>query len=312
MANFETPTPVKIDPLNLGEIKKENALSSLYNQRLADMAYESNARNALNDAMKRDPTGQNVLRDVAARGFGSSALDAVGKIGTNHLRNAQIAKAQTDFISTYAPLIKDQASLDMVRAKYQGTFGQDVPPQFHTYYDGLGQDALKLSLGSAGNIQLQREENTAKALGTPAGADPSVVSNVTLARNADQRAAESNSRERELQPYRVDNLQSEIDARNTRAKQPRVIMMPDPNDSMGFKKVPGHYDEATNSVMPLQVAPAVPSGDLSPGQTPPQSGQGQQGGVQFNSLNDVVEAVKSGKLPRADGETYARKMGWIR
>uniref|UniRef100_I2Q567 Uncharacterized protein n=1 Tax=Desulfovibrio sp. U5L TaxID=596152 RepID=I2Q567_9BACT len=284
MAYFQNPDPVKITPLDLGEIKKENALSELINQRQQDMAYESNAKNALNEAIKRDPTGQNVLRDVAARGFGSSALDAVGKMGTNALRNAQIAKAQTDFISTYAPLIKDQASLDMVRAKYNGTFGQDVPQQFHTYYDGLGQDALKLSLGAAGNIQLQRNDATGAAVGAPPGVDVGTWNSVNMARNADNRAADANSRAQALFPGQMAQQgatfeHTQASTESLRNKQ-QIIYGPDPTDWRGKKKVPGIVMPGENGgpgtftpLQGIQGQQSGGSGDETQGGSIPQGGQ---------------------------------------
>ncbi len=87
MAYFQTPTPVKIDQLDLGEIKKENALSALYDQRLQDMAYESGSRNALNDVLKTNPsaTSGEVQNALAQAGYGASAPDITAKMGNNEV-----------------------------------------------------------------------------------------------------------------------------------------------------------------------------------------------------------------------------------
>ncbi len=151
-------------------------------------------------------------------------------------------------------------------------------------------------MSAAQRIAQQRQDATAQALNLPAGVDPHIyagayhsIQSAGLAAKTDARAEAQNARESELQPYRVDNIQSEIEARKARAAQPRVIMIPDPNDPLGMKKVPGHYDPETNSVTPMQIA-SPQGGDMPQGQP--------QAAPQFKSADDVKAAYKAGKLNR--------------
>ena len=323
MAYFPKVDPVQITPLDLGEIRKENALAAMYDQRLQGMAYENQSRNALNDAFKADPSGQNVPNTLAQAGYGSMVPDLQSKIGNNALLQAKIAKAQTDFISTYAPLVKDQNSLDMVRTKFMTTFGQDIPAPFHTYYDGIGQDALKLSLGSSGNIQLQRNDATAAAVGAPAGVDAGLWNSINMARNSDQRAAAAEARAQGLYQGQLEQQGATLE--HTRAstaalgnKPPHIMNVhPDP---MGMASVPAQYDSATGQMVPVPIA--QPQG-TNPPQPPqgqgmgPQSQGGQYGSQgqgattgQFRSAEDVKAAFKAGKLSRDQAKSILVTNKW--
>lgn len=267
MPFFPTPDPVKVTPLDLGEIKQENVKNALYDQRLQDMAYESNSLRTLNDVLRSNPdaTGQNVLAEMSARGFGKE-----GQSYNYNWLNQQRSSLQyeTDLrkeVSNVIGSVTDEASKSRAIDYLQQAFPH-ASTQFEQFRAVPWQEARNQGntflLGGAGRVAKDRSDATGAAVGAPAGVDPQLWDSINRARSADQRAAAAdgraeaqNAREAELQPYRVDNIQSEIEARKARAAQPRVIMIPDPNDPLGMKKVPGHYDPETNSITPMQVAP---------------------------------------------------------
>ena len=263
MPFFPTPDPVKIVPLDLGEIKQENVKNALYDQRLQDMAYESNSLRTLNDVLRSNPsaTGQNVLAEMAARGFGKE-----GQSYNYNWLNQQRSSLQyeTDLrkeISNIVGSVTDEASKGRAIDYLQKTFPH-ASAHFEQFRDVPWQEARNqantFSLGGAGRISQQRVDKTLQSQGFEPGQDPGTLHTIDSMRRgaaADGRAEAQNAREAELQPYRVDNIQSEIEARKARAAQPKVIMIPDPSDPLGIKKVPGYYDAETNSVIPMQVAP---------------------------------------------------------
>ncbi len=236
-------------------------------------------------------------------------------------------------------MVKDQSSLNMVRTKFMSTFGQDIPAQFHTYYDGLGQDALKLSLGAAQNIQLQRNDATGAAVGAPTGVDVGLWNNVNMARNSDARAAAAADRAAGLYPGQLDQQAATLE--HTRAstealgrpKPPHIMNVhPDP---MGMATVPAQYDPATGQMVPVPIQgqngtpTASPAGGMSgaPGGQMPQQGQAmgqqpqgvpagnqgqQQGQDLFRSPTDVVDAFKAGKITREAAAKILRANRWAK
>lgn len=313
MAHFQTPTPVKIDQLDLGQIQKDNALSALYDQRLQGMAYDNQSRNALNDVLKVNPnaTSGEVQNALAQAGYGASAPDITAKMGNNALLQAKIAKAQTDFISTFAPMVKDQSSLDMVRTKFMSTFGQDIPTQFHTYYDGIGQDALKLSLGAAQNIQLQRNDATGAAVGAPAGVDVGLWNNVDMARKADARAAAAADRAAGLYPGQLEqqgatleHTRASTEALNTKTDIPKIQWA---KDMGGMETTPYALGkDGTWTQMPVNKPNTM---------TPPPAGEDGNASYSGGAGKKLDAATAKAYLQKAGGDVkkareMARAEGW--
>ncbi len=294
MPFFPTPDPVKITPLDLGEIQNNNLRTQAMRLQNGDELRKQNALAAYGEAIN---SGQD--RDQAANAIRAIAPDMADRLSANALTyktgQAALANDMDKFIQTRVPMAKDQAGWDAVLGEAARRYGITIPDSLKPYSPELQQQLLMGGLSAAQRIAQQRQDATAQALGLPAGVDPHTyagayhsIQSAGLAAKTDARAEAQSAREAELQPYRVDNIQSEIDARKARAAQPRVIMIPDPNGLPGTK-IPGYYDAETNSVTPMQIA-SPQGGDMSQGQP--------QAAPQFRSADDVKAAYKSGKLNR--------------
>lgn len=299
MAYFPKVDPVKIDPIDLGEIRKENTLAALGNQRLQDMAYESGSRNALNDVLKVNPnaTSGEVQNALAQAGYGASAPDVVSKMNNNALARSQILDKANTFAQSMVPMVRQaikngqdpQTVWDNGLAGFTSYTGIPVDPamkQFDpAYLDAIEQGGIP----AATRVLQARQDAALQSQGYAPGQDPNTLSTISSMRNAadanqrgwnaDRRSVEENERAKEIQPYRIENLQSEIDAR--RNKQ-QIVYGPDPSDFRGKRKIPGIVVPGENggpgTFVPLQGVqgqqPFGSEGDLQGGQMP-QSGQPQ-------------------------------------
>ena len=294
MAYFPKVDPVKIDPIDLGEIRKENTLAALGNQRLQEMAYESGSRNALNDVLKVNPnaTGQNVIADMAARGFG----EAGQKYAYNWM-NRQHADLQyeTDLrkeVSNIIGSVTDEDSKNRAIDYLQQAFPH-ASAQFEQFrsvpWETARSQGNTFALGAAGRVAKDRQDAALESQGYAPGQDPNTLSTISSMHNAadanqrgwnaDRRSAEENERAKEIQPYRIENLQSETDAR--RNKQ-QIVYGPDPSDFRGKRKIPGIVVPGENggpgTFVPLQGVqgqqPFGSEGDMQ-GSPVPQGGQPQ-------------------------------------
>lgn len=314
MANFQTPQPVRIDQLDLGQIQNNNLRAQAMQLQNGQAQREENALAAYRDAIQ-----QGASPDQAANAMRSMSPLMADKLSQNALvlrtNQAALANDMDKFIAHRVPMASDQAGWDNVLSEAQARYGIQIPPSLRTYSPQLQQALLQGGLTAAQRIAQQRQDTTAQALGLPAGVDPSTYAGAaSTMQNAAQRAQMFPAQLQEAQgradmiPLQQQNIQSEIDARKAQAAQPRVIMIPDPNDPLGMKKVPGYLDPETNSIVPFQTAP----GDLGgQGPVPGQGGQsagGTQG--QFRSAPDVVSAFKAGKITRDQAAQILRSNGW--
>ena len=308
MAYFQNPDPVKITPLDLGEIKKENALSSLYNQRLADMAYESNSRNALNDAIKRDPTGENVLRDVAQKGFGKEGLS----YSYNWLNRQHAAlKYEMDMrreVSNIVGSISDEGSKNQALDYIQSKFPDADLGQYRAMpWENAKKAGNSFLLGASGRVEEDRRNATGAAVGAPAGVDPSLWNSINMTRNADQRAAAAEGRSAGLYPGQLEQQgatfeHTQASTESLRNKQ-QIVYGPDPTDWRGKKKVPGIVMPGENggpgTFTPLQGVQ---------GQQPGGSGDETQGGPLPQVGQAAGQATQGSPVPGArqapDGNWY--------
>lgn len=267
MPFFPTPDPVKVTPLDLGEIKQENVKNALYDQRLQDMAYESNSLRTLNDVLRSNPsaTGQNVLTEMAARGFGKE-----GQSYNYNWLNQQRSSLQyeTDLrkeVSNVIGSVTDEASKSRAIDYLQQAFPH-ASTQFEQFRAVPWQEARNQGntflLGGTGRVAKDRSDATAQALGLPAGVDPHTYASTAHSLQSSGQQAQmfpyqlqNAQNQAAMAPLQRQNLESEIDARKARAAQPRVIMIPNPNGLPGADKIPGYYDADTNSVIPMQIAP---------------------------------------------------------
>lgn len=314
MAYFQTPTSVQITPLDLGDIQRNNLAAQAQRLQNDDASRRQNAL-----ATYKDAINQGASPDEAANALRALAPEMADKLSQNALalRSSQVAMSNDmdKFIQQRVPLAKDQAGWDSILGEASARYGIQIPDSLKTYSPELQQNLLMGGLSAAQRIAQQRQDTTAQALGLPAGVDPSTYAGASSTmQNAAQRAQMFPAQLQEAQgradmiPLQRQNIQSEIDARAARAAQPRVIMIPDPNDPLGMKKIPGYYDQESNSVVPMQVTPAAPSGQMPQdqgGQTAQQQGQNL-----FRSAQDVVSAFKAGKITRDQAAQILRSNGW--
>jgi|GEM_PF-5198377 len=281
---FPKVDPVQIAPLDLGEIQNNNLRAQAMRLQNTD---EQRKQNAL--ATYKDAIDQGASPEQAANALRAMAPEMADRLTQNTLTlktgQAALSNDMDKFIQTRVPLAKDQAGWDSVLNEASARYGIQMPDTLKTYSPELQQNLLMGGLSAAQRITQQRQDATAEALGLPPGVDPGTYSGAaSTMQSAQQRSQMFPYQLQEAQdrtalaPLQRQSIQSEIDARNIRAAQPKVIMIPDPNDPLGMKKVPGYYDQGSNSVVPMQVAPG--QGDIQPpsGQQtlPPPRQQGQQ------------------------------------
>lgn len=308
MANFQTPTPVQIDQLDLGAIQNNNLRAQSMRLQNTD---EQRKQNAL--ATYKDAINQGSSPEQAANALRAMAPEMADKLTQNALTlktsQAALSNDMDKFIQTRVPLAKDQAGWDSVLNEASARYGIQIPDTLKTYSPELQQNLLMGGLSAAQRIAMERTDNTLRSQGFTPGQDPGALHTIDSMRRgaaADGRAEAQNAREAELQPYRVGNIQSEIDVRKTRAAQPRVIMIPDSNYPLEMKKVPGYYDQETNSVIPMQVAPQQAGGGI------PQAGTG---GAQQPPAKKLDASTAKQYLQKAGGDAnkareMARAEGW--
>ncbi len=344
MAYIPKIDPVKIDPIDLGEIKKENTLAALGNQRLQDMAYESNSRNALNEAMKADPniTGQNMIAKLASQGFG----EAGQKYAYNWMNRQHAAlQYETDLrkeVSNIIGSVTDEASKNRALDYIQTKFPDADFSQFRAMpWQEARSQGNTFALGAAGRVTQERQDAALKSQGYAPGQDPSTLHTIESMRNAadanqrgwnaDARAAGAESREMELQPGRVqqqgatlEHTQASTEALGN--KPPHIQMVPDPSDPMKglpehrSPEIPMRYDSATGQMVPVPIAqpqgtnpPQPPQGQgMGPQSQGGQYGRQGQGATpgQFRSAEDVRAAFKAGTLPRDQAKSILVTNKW--
>lgn len=312
MATFQTPTPVQIDQLDLGAIQNNNLRAQAMRLQNTD---EQRKQNAL--ATYKDAINQGASPEQAANALRAMAPEMADKLTQNALTlktsQAALSNDMDKFIQTRVPLAKDQAGWDSVLNEASARYGIQIPDTLKTYSPELQQNLLMGGLSAAQRIAQQRQDTTAQALGLPAGVDPSTyVSAAHSIQSSGQQAQmfpyqiQNAQNQAAIAPLQRQNLESEIEARKTRAAQPRVIMIPDPNDPLGMKKVPGYYDQETNSVIPMQVAPQQDGGGIPPAGT---------GGAQQPPAKKLDAATAKQYLQKAGGDVnkareMARAEGW--
>ncbi|MGE4442707.1 MAG: hypothetical protein AB7D27_14640 [Desulfomicrobium sp.] len=304
MAHFQTPTPVKIDQLDLGQIQKDNALSALYDQRLQGMAYENGSRNALNDVLKTNPsaTGQNVIADMAARGFG----EAGQKYAYNWMNRQHAAlQYETDLrkeVSNIIGSVTDEDSknraVDYIQSKFPDA-------DFSQYRSMPWQQAREagntFALGAAGRVAKDRNDATGAAVGAPAGVDVGLWNNVDMARKADARAAAAADRAAGLYPGQLEqqgatleHTRASTEALNTKTDIPKIQWA---KDMGGMETTPYALGkDGTWTQMPVNKPDTM---------TPPPAGEdgnvSYSGGArqtQFKSAEEVRAAYRAGKLTK--------------
>lgn len=334
MAYFPKVDPVKIDPIDLGEIQKENALRGLYDQRLRDMAYESGSRNAINDVLKSNPniTGQNMIAELAARGFGKEGQSyAYNWMNRQHAAlqyETDLRKEVSNIIGSVSDEDSKNRALDYIQSKFPDA-------DFNRYRSMPWQQAREagntFALGAVGRVAKDRNDATGAAVGAPAGVDVGLWNNVNMARNADQRAAAAEGRAQTMFPGQLQQQAATLEhtQASTEAlgnKPPHIQMVPDPSDPMkGLPEhrppeIPMRYDSATGQMVPVPIA--QPQGN-NPAQPPQGQGMGQQfqGGQygnqgqgtttgQFRSAEDVKAAFKAGKLSRDQAKSILVANKW--
>lgn len=300
MPFFPTPDPVKITPLDLGEIQNNNLRTQAMRLQNGDELRKQNALAAYGDAIN---SGQD--RDQAANAIRAIAPDMADRLSSNALTyktgQAALANDMDKFIQARVPMAKDQAGWDAVLNEAAGRYGITIPDSLKTYSPELQQQLLMGGLSAAQRIAQQRQDTTAQALGLPAGVDPHTYASTAHSLQSSGQQAQmfpyqlqNAQNQAAMAPLQRQNLESEIEARKARAAQPRVIMIPNPNGLPGADKIPGYYDAETNSVIPMQVAPQQDGMGGQAGGT----SQGQQATPQFKSADDVKAAYKAGKLNR--------------
>ncbi len=317
MAYFQTPTPVQIEPIDLGQIQSNNLRAQALQMQNADEQRKQNALLQYKDAIN---SGQ--PPDQAANAIRAIAPDMADRLSQNQLQirssQAALANDMDKFIQTRVPMAKDQAGWDTVLNEASGRYGITIPDSLKTYSPQLQQQLLMGGLSATQRIALDRTDNTLKAQGYAPGQDPSTLHTLNtmgqeklmfplrveqIKTGIANTQSEMQKRE-ELYPIQKQNLESEIQARQDRRK---IIMVPDtasdPSGLLG-KKVPGILIPGQNgepdSVMPLQ-GPSRDMGGQSGGQTPtygPMPTQGQGQASQFKTADDVKAAYKAGKLSR--------------
>lgn len=305
MAYFEAPTPVKIDQLDLGDIQKTNIKNALYQQSLQDAQYQTASQNALNDFLKANPnaTGQNVLADMASKGFGEAGQKYAYNWANRQHATLQYEADLRKEISNIVGSVTDEASktqaIDYMQSKFPDS-------DFSQYRSMPWQDAVKqannFGLGAAGRVDIQRKDAGNAAAGVAPGVDMSTLNTASSMRNA----ADANDRAKTLFPGQVEqqgatlehtNLSNDAMRQSMESEQKVLVgpggirMRPDDayaafqkgafmNPDMTFTdflqkgqfKV-GSYNPKTKA---LTVDEGQPFG--SDGATPPQSGGQSTGG----------------------------------
>ncbi len=328
MAYFQTPTPVQIDQIDLSQIQNNNLRAQALRMQNAD---EQRKQNALAQYKTAVESGQSP--DQAANAIRAIAPDMADRLSQNQLQirssQAALANDMDKFIQTRVPMAKDQAGWDAVLGEASGRYGITIPDSLKTYSPQLQQQLLMGGLSAAQRIALDRTDNTLKAQGYAPGQDPGTLHTLNtmgqeklmfplrveqVKTGIANTQSEMQKRE-ELFPIQKQNLESEITARADRRK---VVMMPDPNDQLGMKKVPGVLVPGQNgepdTIMPLQVAPESMGGQPG-GQAPtygPVPSQGQQQQPQYKSVDDVKAAFSAGKITREQAAQILRAAGWAR
>ncbi|KHK02360.1 hypothetical protein [Desulfovibrio sp. TomC] len=330
MANFQTPTPVQITPIDLGEIKKENTLAAMYNQRLQDAQYETGSRNALNDVLKADPnaTGQNVLSQMAARGFGKEGQSYSYNWANRQHANLQYEMDLRKEVSNLIGSVTDENSKNQAIDYIQSKFPDADFSQFRAM---PWQDAVKqgnnFALGAAGRVSRERQDKAAVAAGYQPGMDLSTLHTAQGMENA--AAAEGRAQavfpgQQQQQAATLEHTQASTDALKDRRK---VVMMPDPSDWTGKKKIPGILIPGQNgepdTTMPLNSnaggqgfgGNAPQSGSMTPGASAgAQNGTGQvyvqRGNGQILTPDTAAKYAKAAGGDRAKAEEMARADGW--
>ncbi|MEA4857746.1 MAG: hypothetical protein AAGU21_13725 [Solidesulfovibrio sp.] len=330
MAYIPKIDPVKIDPIDLGEIKKENTLAAMYDQRQQDMAYEGGARNALNAVLKANPnaTGQNVLADMASQGFG----EAGQKYAYNWMNRQHSAlQYETDLrkeVSNIIGSVTDEASKGRAIDYLQQAFPH-ASAQFEQFRSVPWQEARSqgntFALGAAGRVTQERQDAALKSQGFAPGQDPSTLHTIESMRNAadantrgwnaDARAAGAESREMELQPGRVqqqgatlEHTQASTDALKNKQQ---IVYGPDPTDWRGKRKVPGIVVPGENggpgTFVPLQgVQGQQQAGDETDGQ----QAYVQRGNGQILTPAIAARYKEMAGGDRAKAEWLAKYDGW--
>lgn len=298
MPVFQTPTPVKIDQLDLGAIQNNNLRNQALALGNADAARRENALSVYTQAINSG-AGQDEATNALRQAGAPELADRLEYNALNRQSaKAAIAKDMDQFIASRVPLAKDQAGWDQIMGEASARYpGITIPDTIKVYSPELQQALLLGGLNAAQNIAMQRTDNTLKAHGYAPGQDPGTLHTIESMRNAadanqrgwnsDQRSAEENERAKESHPYRIENLKSEIQARQERRK---VVMLPDPSDPFGVKKIPGYLDPETNSVIPLGVV-----------QQPGMEGMG--------GVSNPPQATSSRKLDATTAKQYLQKAG---
>uniref|UniRef100_I2PZY5 Uncharacterized protein n=1 Tax=Desulfovibrio sp. U5L TaxID=596152 RepID=I2PZY5_9BACT len=109
-----------------------------------------------------------------------------------------------------------------------------------------------------------------------------------------------------LGPYQVAGAKFEAKIKENQAASPNFGLKP-----AGYVYRAEGSDEIKIPIYDPNDPRLQPTALAGQGEMPGGASQ-SQGGPQFGSLNEVAEAVKSGKIKRTEGENYARKKGWIR
>lgn len=330
MANFQTPTPVQIAPIDLGEIKKENTLAAMYNQRLQDAQYETGSRNALNDVLKADPnaTGQNVLSQMAAKGFGKEGQSYSYNWANRKHANLQYEVDLRKEVSNLIGSVTDENSKNQAIDYIQSKFPDADFSQFRAMpWNEAKARGNSFALGAAGRVSRERQDAANVAAGYQPGVDLPTLHTAQGMQNA--AAAEGRAQamfpgQQQQQGATLEHTQANTDALKDRRK---VVMLPDPSDWTGKKKIPGTLvpgqNEEPDTIMPLSPnaggqgfgGNAPQSGSITPGASAgTQNGTGQayvlRGNGQTLTSDMAAQYAKIAGGNRAKAEEMARADGW--